>query len=149
MEGFVSFEGRVEAGWIDANGHMNVAWYDHVFDRAESTLFDAFGVNEDYITSRQLGMFRLEKRISYQNELVEGDLMRVESHIASRDNRLLHHVHQLFNLTRGNRAAAAQKLSIHVDLDRRKSASIVDPDILARLYALTCAPSALPAIGKR
>jgi acyl-CoA thioester hydrolase len=144
---FTGFEGVVRPDWIDANRHMNVAWYDHVFDIAESALFAAFAIDEDYIRTSGCGMFRLEKRIRYERELVEGDRVRVEGRIVSTDHRLVRHYHELLNLTSGTRAASAEYTSIHVDLSTRKSARIADPEILRRLDVLHTRHAALPSIS--
>ncbi len=133
---FIGFEGKVEPAWIDVNGHMNVAWYDHVFDRAESSLFAAFGIDEAYIRANGRSMFRLEKRVRYERELAGGDRIRIESRIVSTDERILRHAHVLMNLTAGIRAGMAEYVSIHVDLAKRKSARILDPVLLPRLRQL-------------
>jgi acyl-CoA thioester hydrolase len=141
---FIGFEGEVEPAWIDANDHMNVAWYDHVFDVAESALFAAFSIDDDYIRANGLTMFRLEKRIRYERELVRGDRLRVEGRIISTDERLVKHFHELLNVTKGTRAATAEYVSIHVDLGRRKAARIADPAVLTPLRMLAARHAALP-----
>ena len=146
---FIGFEGRVEPAWIDVQRHMNVAWYDHVFDAAESALYSAFGMDEAYIARARYGMFRLEKRIRYEREAVEGDLLRVETRIAAFDGRLLRQMHVLFNLTRGVRAGTAEYVSIHVDLSKRKAARMTDPAVLAPLRELAARHAFLPSIAER
>jgi acyl-CoA thioester hydrolase len=146
---FTGFEGQVLKDWIDANRHMNVAWYDHVFDMAESALFSVFGVDEDYIARSCHGMFRLEKRIRYEKELVEGDRLRVDSRIVSSDGRLLKHFHELWNESRGMRAATAYYVSIHVDLTKRKPAQISDPDVIEPLRRLAGEHAQLPEPQER
>ncbi len=141
---FVGFEGEVAADWIDVNGHMNVGWYDHVFDIAEAALFAAFGVDEDYVRRAAHGMFRLEKLIRYERELVLGDALRIEGRILSNDGRLVKHFHELLNLTKGVRAASASFVSIHVDLSRRKTAAVSDPAVLKPLNRLTAEHAELP-----
>lgn len=142
--GRVGFAGRVLPEWIDVNGHMNVAWYDHVFDRAESNLFAAFGIDEAYTSRHRLGVFRLERHIRYLHELLKDDAIEVRSFIASPDLRILRHVHILVNRSRGQRAATSHGVSIHVDLDRRRSTPITVPDSAARLRELRLAPADLP-----
>jgi acyl-CoA thioester hydrolase len=146
---FIGFEGRVERDWIDVNRHMNVAWYDHVFDTAESALFYAFGMGEAYISRHQHGMFRLEKRIRYEREAVEADLLRVESRITAFDQRVLRHTHVLINVTKGVRAGTAEYVSIHVDLSKRKSTRVTEPLLLGKLRGLTAEHSLLPPVEAR
>jgi acyl-CoA thioester hydrolase len=141
---FVGFEGAVEDGWIDVNGHMNVAWYDRIFDTGESRMFDAFGFNEAYTQRTGFGTFRVEKRIRYERELLAGDRIRVESRIACDDDRILRGTHELINLTRGGRAGVAECVSLHVDLSIRKAARVEDESVLSRLRAMVVAHAKLP-----
>jgi acyl-CoA thioester hydrolase len=143
---FVGFEGAVEDGWIDINGHMNVAWYDHVFGIAESSLFEAFGICEAYTRRTNCGTFRVEKRIRYERELMPGDRLRVESRIAITNERVLRGAHELVNLTRGGRAAIAECVSLHVDLAVRRSARITDPLVLEPLTRMVAAHAKLPPL---
>lgn len=139
---FVGFEGIVGDDWIDSNGHMNVAWYDRVFDAAESRLFEAFGIDEVYIARTRHGMFRIEKTLRYERELLVGDRIRVTGRIAAFDGRGVRHAHDLVNVVTGKRAAVATYTSLHVDLSRRKVAEITDPAVRAALRALASAHGA-------
>ena len=40
---FVSSPMRVEAGWIDYNGHLNMAYYNVLFDRAVDEAYELLG----------------------------------------------------------------------------------------------------------
>lgn len=146
---FVGYEGVVGDGWIDANDHMNVSWYDRVFDAAESQLFEAFGIDEAYIARTRHGMFRIEKAIRYERELLRGDRIRVAGRIAAFDGRGVRHTHELVNVATGRRAATATYASLHVDLSRRKVAAVADPDVLAALRALAAAHGAEDAFRTR
>lgn len=139
---FVGFEGVVGDDWIDFNGHMNVDWYDHVFDAAESRLFEAFGIDEAYVARTRHGMFRIEKAIRYERELLLGDRIRVMGRISAFDGRGVRHTHELVNVATGMRAATATYASLHVDLSRRKVAAVSDPEVLAALRALAAAHGA-------
>lgn len=143
---YVGFEGAVEDGWIDVNGHMNVAWYDRVLDIAESNLFEAFGIYEGYTRRTNCGTFRVEKRIRYERELMPGDRLRVESRVATSDQRVLRIAHEIVNLTRGGRAAIAECVSLHVDLAIRRSARITDPLVLEPLTRMAAAHAQLPPL---
>jgi acyl-CoA thioester hydrolase len=146
---FIGFEGRAKPAWIDVNRHVNVAWYDHVFDIAETALIAAYGIDDDYIRANGRTIFRLEKRIRYERELLDGDNLRVESRIVSNDERLLTHLHELLNLTKGVRAATAEYVSIHFDLAKRKSARITDPLVLEPLRELAASHALLPPVEGR
>jgi len=53
-------DGVVKPEWIDANGHMNVAYYVLAFDLAVDALWEAFGITAEYI-KRSYGSTFAEK----------------------------------------------------------------------------------------
>lgn len=131
-----TYRGSVEADWIDANGHMNVSFYDHVFDLAERELFMRFGIGDSYIVARRKSVFRLEKLVTYERELKLGTRIEVHSHVVWTDMKRVHHFHELWNVDENHRAAADDALSIHVDLDLRRSARMSDSEVLLPLAKL-------------
>ena len=46
---FVSSVMRVEPQWIDYNGHLNMAYYNVLFDRAVDEVFELLGCGVDYV----------------------------------------------------------------------------------------------------
>ena len=46
---FVSSVMRVEPAWIDYNGHLNMAYYNVLFDRAVDEVFELLGCGADYV----------------------------------------------------------------------------------------------------
>ncbi|HWP26351.1 MAG TPA: thioesterase family protein, partial [Xanthobacteraceae bacterium] len=57
---FVSSVMRVEPAWIDYNGHLNMAYYNVLFDRAVDELFELIGCGADYVKQRRLSFFTAE-----------------------------------------------------------------------------------------
>ncbi|MGJ4859887.1 thioesterase family protein [Labrys sp. La1] len=133
---YVSFRGAVEPHWLDVNRHMNVSWYDGVFDSAESDLFDVFGIRDAYIRRTNYSIFRLEKTVRYERELMLGGRLEVRSLVLWTDLKRIHHFHELWNVDQDYRAATAEGVSIHVDLRLRKAAKILDAEVTAPLIRL-------------
>lgn len=129
--GFVSFRGRIEECWIDANGHMNVLGYDHMFQSAELAFFDHHGAGTGYPASG-LGYFRLEKHVRHHAELRLDEMVAVTTLLVWTDYKRVHMLHQAWNLATGARAAVMEALSIHVDLATRRSTPLVDPAMRVR-----------------
>src|SRR5215831_18339166 len=50
---FVSSVMRVEPTWIDYNGHLNMAYYNVLFDRAVDEAFELIGCGTDYVKNRR------------------------------------------------------------------------------------------------
>ncbi len=48
---FVSSTMAIEPGWIDYNGHLNMAYYHVLFDRAVDEAFGVVGLGPDYMDS--------------------------------------------------------------------------------------------------
>ena len=51
-EGVSILRGKVLPEWIDVNGHMNVAYYVLVFDRAIDVLWERLGITSEYIETK-------------------------------------------------------------------------------------------------
>ena len=66
---FVSSSMRVEPDWIDYNGHLNIAYYHVLFDRAVDEVFSLVGLNRDYVDTRNASFFAAECHILYKREL--------------------------------------------------------------------------------
>ncbi|MEJ6784762.1 thioesterase family protein [Aminobacter sp. Piv2-1] len=141
---YISFRGKVEPHWLDVNRHMNVSWYDRVFDIAESDLFEVFGIHDDYIRRTSYSFFRLEKSVRYERELMPDAQLEARSVVLWTDLKRVHHFHELWNVDQNYRAATVEGLSIHVDLRLRKAARIVERDVADPLSALATAHALLP-----
>lgn len=141
---YVSFRGKVEPHWLDVNRHMNVSWYDHVFDIAESDLFEVFGIHDEYIRRTSYSFFRLEKSVRYERELMPDARLEARSVVLWTDLKRVHHFHELWNVDRNYRAASVEGLSIHVDLRLRKAARIVERDVADPLTRLSNEHARLP-----
>ena len=42
---------KVESEWIDYNGHLNMAYYNVLFDRAVDEAYELLGIGHDYLRS--------------------------------------------------------------------------------------------------
>ncbi len=76
---FVSSLMKVEPAWIDYNGHLNMAYYNVLFDRAVDEVFELLGCGADYV-KKGFSTFTAEVHVRYLRELKEGDPVRVTFH---------------------------------------------------------------------
>ncbi len=74
---FVSSTMVIEPGWIDYNGHLNMAYYHVLFDRAVDEAFGVVGLGPDYLESGRGTTFAAEVHVRYRRELVLDDPIRV------------------------------------------------------------------------
>src|SRR2546421_12493413 len=75
------FEGEVLPEWIDWNGHLNLAYYVVLFDRATDLLFDELGLGLDYRRNEEKGTFVVETHNLYERELLVGQQVPAATHI--------------------------------------------------------------------
>jgi acyl-CoA thioester hydrolase len=74
---FVSSVMHVEPEWIDYNGHLNVAYYNVLFDRAVDEAYELLGIGLDYVRQRNSSVYTVEVHLRYLRELHAGDPVRV------------------------------------------------------------------------
>ena len=117
---FERYEGEVLLEWIDANDHMNLAYYTVLFDYATDALFDAIGIGRQYKDSTGNGTFVVETHNLYERELLLGDRVRVSTQILGMDGKRLHLAHEMFAVAGGQRAATQELMYVHVNLGARR-----------------------------
>jgi acyl-CoA thioester hydrolase len=140
---FDRYRGDVLPEWIDANDHMNLAYYTVLFDYATDTLFDAIGIGRQYKDSTNHGTFVVETHNLYERELLLGDRVRVTTQILAADGKRLHLAHEMFMVAGGQRAAMQELMYLHVDLSTRRVVPFPH-GVLERVAAAASAHTSLP-----
>jgi acyl-CoA thioester hydrolase len=140
---FAQYQGEVLPEWIDANNHMNLAYYTVLFDYATDALFDAIGIGRQYKDSTGNGTFAVETHNLYERELLLGDRVRVSTQILGMDAKRLHLAHEMFMAANGQRAATQELLYLHVDLGARRVVPFPD-EVRQRVAAAAATHAHLP-----
>jgi acyl-CoA thioester hydrolase len=133
---------EIEKAWIDYNGHLNMAYYNVVFDRGSDVAFDVMGIGIDYVKSRRLTVYTAEIHVCYVRELHLGDRVLVSFQLLDHDDKRLHAYQEIRHVD-GWLAATSETLSLHIDMTGPKVAPFPD-DILAGIQNLRAAHAALP-----
>jgi acyl-CoA thioester hydrolase len=148
---FVSSPMRVEAGWIDYNGHLNMAYYNVLFDRAVDEVYEILGLGLAYVETSRHSTFTAEVHVRYLRELHAGDPVRVTFQLLGFDAKRLHYFEQLFHAEEGWLSATSENMALHIDMTAKKTASFPD-HITARLARMKAAHAGLPippGVGRR
>ena len=148
---FVSSVMRVEPGWIDYNGHLNMAYYNVLFDRAVDEAFELLGCGLDYVRMRRHSCFTAEVHVRYLRELRAGDPVRVTFQLLDYDAKRMHYFEQLFHAAEGWVSATSENMSLHVDMAAGKTMPFPH-DVAARLARMRASHAHLPrpeAAGRR
>jgi len=140
---FVSSVMRVEPQWIDYNGHLNMAYYNVLFDRAVDETYELLGIGADYVAERRQSIFTAEVHVRYLRELHADDPVRVTFQLLHYDAKRLHYFEQLFHAEEGWVSATSENLSLHVDLTTKKTATF-PKQITARLAEMKTSHALLP-----
>jgi acyl-CoA thioester hydrolase len=139
---FVSRIMEIEKDWIDYNGHLNMAYYNVLFDRASDEAFEIMGLGPSYAKERQLTIYTAEVHVCYVQELHLGDTVTVTFHLLDHDQKRLR-AYQEIRHTDGWLAATSESLSLHIDMSGPKVAPF-PPDIEAKVKAMRAAHAGLP-----
>ena len=113
----------VQSGWVDYNGHMNVAYYVLVFDHGTDALLELLNMGADYREKTNSSDFVVESHITYLREVVEGDPLQVASLLLGFDDKRMHMFHHMYHRESGELCATNEILLVHVDMESRRSAT--------------------------
>jgi acyl-CoA thioester hydrolase len=133
----------VESAWIDFNGHLNLAYYHVLFDRAADEVSAALGLGLAYVEEGRGSTFALEAHVRYLREVKREDPVLVETVLVAHDEKRLLFFQSLLEADSGRLFATNEVLSIHVDMTTRRAAPF-PPDRLAAIAALAAAHAGLP-----
>jgi acyl-CoA thioester hydrolase len=140
---FVSPVMRVEPGWIDYNGHLNMAYYNVLFDRAVDDVYELLGCGLAYVEQTRRSCFTAEVHLRYLRELYAGDPVRVTLQLLGFDAKRLHYFEQLHHAEENWLSATSENMALHVDMAAKKTVAFPS-EIAARLARMTAAHAVLP-----
>jgi acyl-CoA thioester hydrolase len=139
---YVSSTMRIEPAWIDYNGHLNMAYYHVLFDRAVEEGFGVVGLGQDYMEERGASYFAAEVHVLYRRELKVHDEVRATLQLIDFDEKRLHFYMELRHASEGWAAATCEQLALHVDMESRKVTPFPE-DILRNLAVMKAAHARL------
>jgi acyl-CoA thioester hydrolase len=148
---FVSSLMRVEKQWIDYNGHLNMAYYNVLFDRAVDEAYELIGIGHDYLKTQKHSTFTAEAHVRYLREIHEDDPVRVTFQLIEFDAKRIYYFEQLFHAEEGWLSATSENMTLHVDVTAKKVVPFPD-NIMQRLSIMKAAHAQLPlpeGLGRR
>ena len=140
---FLSSIMEIEPQWIDYNGHLNMAYYNVMFDRAIDELWLVLGIGPDYKKSRNNSTFTAECHVRYLREIHLGDPVQISVFLLGADEKRLHTFQEMRHATEGWLSATSENLTMHVDMGLRKTAPFPS-DVRATIDGVVRAHALLP-----
>src|SRR3981081_1945596 len=148
---FLSSVMQIEPQWIDYNGHLNMAYYNVMLDRAIDEMWLQLGIGPGYMKERHGSTVTAECHRRYLRESQRGDPLQIPGVFAAAQEKRIHTFEELRHATEGWLSATSENMTIHIDMSARRTAPF-PPDIRARVQALAAphSASARPeGIGRR
>ena len=110
----------VEPAWIDYNGHLNMAYYNVLFDRALDEAALNVGLGPDYLRQSSASYYTAEAHIRYLREIHSGDQVYCLVRIIAADEKRLHWWLELWKADETILSATSEQISLHVDMQLKK-----------------------------
>ena len=112
--------GRVKSEWTDYNGHMNLAFYIHLFDSAWEVLMQKFNIGEDAAKIEKRTTFAVESHTTYDMEVKVGDEVDINLLFIDFDKKRIVYKLEMIHKSEKYLAATTEVCSLYVDLNSRK-----------------------------
>jgi acyl-CoA thioester hydrolase len=148
---FLSSVMAIEPQWIDYNGHLNMAYYNVMFDRAIDELWLKLGIDSAYRHERNGSTFTAECHVRYLREIHLADPVQISIWLVAADEKRLHTFEELRHATEGWLSATSENMYVHIDMEARKTAPF-PPDIRTRIDTVANAHASAPlpdGIGRK
>jgi acyl-CoA thioester hydrolase len=128
-QAFQSSIKTVKPEWIDYNGHLNMAYYNVLFDQGVDDVYEKLGFGPDYARTHNHTTYTAEFHVCYVRELHVNDPVRISFQIIDADEKRFHFYQEIWH-TDGWLAATAEGLALHIDMSGPRVAPM-PPVILA------------------
>ena len=115
---------KIISDWTDYNGHMNLAFYIHLFDQGWDVLLDKFEMGGESAKIEKRSTFAVESHTKYIQEVNEGDEVDINLLFLDRDIKRMVYQLEIFNKNGNYRAATTEVCSLYVNLDTRRVTEI-------------------------
>ena len=112
--------GRVKLEWTDYNGHMNLAFYIHLFDTAWEVLLQKFNIGEESAKIEKRTTFAVESHTTYDMEVKVGDEVAMNLLFIDFDKKRIVYKLQMIHKIEKYVAATSEVCSLYVDLNTRR-----------------------------
>ncbi len=112
--------GKVLQEWTDYNGHMNLAFYIHLFDGSWEVLLQKFNIGEDSAKIEKRTTFAVETHTTYDMEVRVDDEVDMNLLFIDFDKKRIVYKLEMIHKKEQYLAATTEVCSLYVDLGARK-----------------------------
>jgi len=112
---------KVIKEWTDYNGHMNLAYYIHIFDVGAEVMLTNFKMGGESAKIEKKSTFVVETHTTYNQELKLGDEVDVNLLYLDHDKKRIHYKLEMINSKEKYLASTTEVISLYIDLGQRKT----------------------------
>ena len=112
---------KVIKEWTDYNGHLNVAFYVHVFDIAADIMLDNFKMGAHSAKKDKKTTFVAEMYTAYKQEVRLGEEVETHMNYVYNDKKRIHYRISMCHKEKKYFDATNEFLSLYVDLSKRQA----------------------------
>ncbi|MBS0533839.1 MAG: thioesterase family protein [Proteobacteria bacterium] len=148
---FASSLMAIEPAWIDYNGHLNVAYYNVLFDRAIDEFYLPLGLGPDYLKATHHSTMVVESHVRYLREVHVNAPLRITTQLVGFDAKRFHVYQEMLHAEEGWLSATCETMTVHVDMTAKKVAPFPEA-VMAAFARMQAVHAALPvpaAVGRR
>ena len=121
---------KIIKDWTDYNNHMNVAYYNLIFDiYGAEILMTKFNMGEHSAKTTNKSIMWVETHIVYNQEIKEGDEVDINLTYFDHDKKRLLYKMEMIHKEEKYLASTIEILALYVDLGKRKVAEFEDEKI--------------------
>ena len=139
---FMSSFMEVKPEWIDHNGHLNMAYYNVLFDHGVDEAYVHLGFGPNYIKDYKHTTFTADFRVRYLRELHVGNKVRVAFQLLDSSDRAFHFAQWLYHED-GWLSATAEGVGLHIDMSGPRVAPYL-PHVAEKMQAVLDMHKTLP-----
>ncbi|MEO0546340.1 MAG: thioesterase family protein [Pseudomonadota bacterium] len=142
---FVSPLMGIQKDWIDYNGHLNMAFYNVLFDRGVDGGLEQLGIGPNYLKDRGHTIFTAEAHVRYVRELHLDHQVTASFHIVDHDEKRLH-IFQELRHSDGWLSATSETLALHINMKGEDGPKVAPfpTDIMKNVEAMAAEHARLP-----
>ena len=118
--------GKVLPEWTDYNGHMNLAFYIHLFDSSWEVLLEKFNIGENSAKNEKRTTFAVESHTTYDMEVKVGDEVDMNLIFFDFDKKRLVYKLEMIHKKEKYLASTTEVCSLYVDLEKRRVTEFED-----------------------
>jgi betainyl-CoA thioesterase len=138
---------RLEAEWIDYNGHLRDAYYGLIVSYACDALMDRLGMDAAYRARTGNTLYTVEMHVHFLQEVKKTDVVNVNVRVLGTDQKKLHAAFDLLRDSDGVVAASAEQMLLHVHQGATVTTAPFPPDVASAITSLAAATAGAPEVG--